>query len=440
MTTYGELARTVDQKTATSQELYVEESRRKKVEWDGETVKSVESERDSGASLRVFEDNRIGFSYANKEELDPDWLVEQSKRTQSLLPEDEHHALSDADPDEETVDEWYDSTIEESASERVEGVTERIRHYLEAEDEVKNLQVTFSESEDHSHLYRDTQCLAEERRTSFSISTWAVCDDGEDVQSGFERQGTFGYSHLDVDGVISRAITKGKQKLGATPPDSRTGPAVLDAQAASGLLRLLKQMTDGEAVVKGRSAWGQEKLGETIADESVTLVDDPSRETGAANRRYDAEGHRMGPVAVVEDGVYRAFLTNQYVASRTGRENNHRAARQYSSRPSVGTTNFCLSPGETSFGAMKEKLGDGPVITGIQPASGLDSVAGHFSVGCSGYFVKNGSMAQPFDEATISGDIEDFLTNLEAIGTSLPPGYSVASPALMVSELSLGGN
>lgn len=437
---YESFARDVEERTANKQELFVEERRRRKVEWDGETVKSVETERDSGASLRVFDDDRIGFSYANKFELDPDWLVDQAERTRSLLPVDEYHSLSDAEPSEGTVDRWYDPTIETASSDRVEPITDRLGHYLDAEPELKNLQVTFSESEILRYLFRDGIPIARERNTRFAFSTWAICDDGEDVQSGFERQSTFDFSRMDVDGVIERAIDLGKEKLGAVPPDSRTGPAILDRQAASGLLKLIKQMTNGESVVKGRSAWDEGELGEQVGVDSLSVIDDPGLEDGASNHWYDDEGHRMQPVEIIGEGTYRTFLTNQYVAERTGRENNHRASRTYSTRPGVGSTNFYLKPGDSTLSDMKGELGDGPVITGIQPASGLDPVAGHFSVGCSGYFVENGRRREPFDEATITGEIEDLLGNIRAIGTDYPSGYSVASPPLLVSELSLGGN
>lgn len=440
MSDYDELAGRIDARTSGDQELYVEERRKRKVEWDGETVKSVESERDSGASLRIDDGDRIGFSYANKNELDPDWLVEQADRTREMLPADEHHTLSDADPSGEAVDRWYDSTIEESSSDRVDSVTDCVRSFLSGDDAVKNLQVTLTEHEVHTLLFRNGQPLGDEICTRFSVSTWAICDDGDDVQSGYEHQGSYRYESLELASVVERAIERGTQKLGASPPDSRTGAVVLEPQASSGLLRLLKQMTDGEAVVKGRSAWGTDSLGNQVGSDQLTLVDDPSLEDGASNRCFDAEGHEMEPVTLIEDGVYRSFLINQYVARRTGQENNGRASRTYSSRPSVGTTNFYLRPGETSLDGMRETLGDGPVVTGIQPASGLDPVSGHFSVGCSGYFVENGRIAEPFDEATITGDVEMFLGNIEAIGETLPRGYSVASPALLVSELSLGGN
>jgi PmbA protein len=67
-------------------------------------------------------------------------------------------------------------------------------------------------------------------------------------------------------------------------------------------------------------------------------------------------------------------------------------------------------------------------------------VGGQFSVGASGYYLEGGERADAFDEATISGEIESFLGNVLRVGKDLPLGYSVASPSLLVDELSLGGS
>ena len=197
---------------------------------------------------------------------------------------------------------------------------------------------------------------------------------------------------------------------------------------------------DGKAVARGRSGWGVENLGDSPGNEAVTVVDDPARSAGASNAVFDAEGHRMQPVTLIDRGTLKTFLTNQYVSNRLDLSNNHRAARSYSSLPGVGTTNFYLEPGDQSLDELRDELHSGPVVTGIQPGSGLDSVAGHFSVGASGYFVENGQRTRAFDEATLSGTVGDLLSGVRERGEDLPEGYSVAAPSLLVEELSLGGS
>lgn len=440
MTEFRELAEQCARPDGNDGELYAETRRKRNFEWDGPTLKSVRTDRDGGAGLRIFADDRLGFAYANLSRLDADWLIDQARANRNLLPPDPDEGLTAAEPEGENRDDWYDSTAEQGVEERRDRVTDRIEATLESEEKLRNLQVEYEESTARFELYRNGSFVAGERRTRFSVSAWAVCQGNSDVQSGFQRQTGYRREDLDVEAVLEDAVRDGRRKLGASPPESRTGAVLLEPRASSGLLRLVKDMLDGKAVARGRSGWSVEDLGEDLGAEGVTVLDDPSRTAGAANAVFDAEGYRMEPVTLVDAGTLETFLTNQYVSNRLDLVNNHRAARSYSSLPDVGSTNFYLKPGENTPDELRHQLDSGPVVTGIQPGSGLDSVAGQFSVGASGYFVENGRRTRAFDEATLSGDVEDLLSGVLERGNDLPDGYSVAAPSLLVEELSLGGS
>jgi PmbA protein len=434
------LAKNCAQESDGEHELYSETKRKKNLEWDGSTIKSVRTDRDAGAGFRVSEDDRIGLAYANASVMEPDWLVEQAEANRRLLPVDEHQSLSFATPSGSIGERWFDASLQDNIADRRDRITASISSLLDEKEGLKNLQVEYEEQEHQFELYRNGQLIAGERRSSFSISSWAVCESDSDVQSGFQQQTCYQYDSLSIDDVLRESVEHGLNKLGAEPPESRTGPILLKPRAASGLLRLVRSMLDGESVARGRSAWGPETIGNTVAKESITIKDDPSLEAGASNRQYDAEGYPLEPINLIDNGTCQGFLTNQYVSDRLELDNNHRATRNFTSRPNVTSTNFCLEKGNNSHAELEESLGSGPVVTSIQPGSGIDSVAGQFSVGASGYMIKSGRKASPFDEATISGDVEDLLKGVDSIGNNPPKGYSIASPSLLLEELSLGGS
>lgn len=440
MREFNELADQCKRAAGIEHDLYAETRTKKNFEWDGSTLKSIRTDHDGGVGLRTLGDERSGFAYTNLAAVDADWLLDQARANRELLPADSNQELTDAAPSRDVQTEWYDTTVRDDIVDRKKQVETVVSETLEQEDVLRNLQVEYQEIDTRFELYRDGEFRAGERRTRFSVSAWAICEGDSDVQSGFQQQTSYRHEDLNVRDVLSDAVRNGRRKLGASPPESETTTVLLTPRSASSLLRLVKDMLDGEAVAKGRSAWDLDTIGTSVGNKRVTVRDDPAREAGSSNSVYDAEGHRMEPVTLIDDGECTNILTNQYVSNQLEIDNNHRAARGYSSTPRVGSTNFYLEPGDGSAGDLREELGSGPVVTGIQPGSGLDAVGGQFSVGASGFYLENGEQADAFDEATISGEVESFLNNVIRVGSDIPLGYSVACPSLLVNDLSLGGS
>lgn len=438
MNEWTKLARRCDEASDPDSELYAETTLSRSYQWDGTTLESSELERDAGAGLRLYRNDRIGFAYANGRRPEASELVDRAESARRLMDPEEHRGLSQSTLRGETDSSWFDGAVRSSPGPRVRAIQDRIDASL-GDETVSTLQVSYSEERRKASLFLHGEPIVTQDYTRFRLGVWAVCTDGEAVETGYEHQTAVRFDDLNLSDVIDDAIQRGRRQLGSEPPSSRTGPSLLAARAASGLLRLVRQMLDGEAVVNGRSAWSRERLGTGVGNEHVTVRDHPSLEGGGGNRTFDAEGYRLEPLTLIEEGAYRCCISNDTLNARASLPEVHRASRGYQSRPGVGTTNFHLVPGNSPLDDLLEELGKGPVITAIQPGSGLDPVAGHFSVGAKGYHVRNGQFHRPFTEGTISGELERLLNDVQGVGSRLPRGYATASPPLLVEELSLGG-
>ncbi len=434
------LAKNIARTCPERSEVFVKRTFSRNVEWDGDEVKSINVKQDSGAGLRVLGDDRIGFAHANRSRLSAPDLIDRARQVRSMKAQDRQRTFPGIPPRcrEPAVDR-FDGTLRSDPESRINRLSDRLGPALE-EDDVQTLQAQYGESWSEVHLFVDGRPVYRSRSSSYSFGVWAVCERDGDVESGYDGQTFTHFDRLDVDSVLESARNRGQTLLGATPPEEYHGPAILDDRAASSLLGLASSMVNGETIRKDRSAWGADRRGDRLASDQVTIVDDPTLPDLTGSGEYDAYGEPMEPVTVLEDGVYREFLTNKYVANRLECENNHRTSRGFRSTPGVGTTNFRIKPGNRTFDQLTEELGTGPVITGIQSGSGMDAVNGRFSVGCSGIVQSNGEGDQPFTEGTISGSLEDLLGSVGAVGSEPPRGRSTASPPLLVETVHLGGS
>ena len=68
-----------------------------------------------------------------------------------------------------------------------------------------------------------------------------------------------------------------------------------------------------------------------------------------------------------------------------------------------------------------------------------NTVTGDYSSGAAGLWIENGELAYPVSEITIAGNLKQMLMNLEQVGANLEFRSSIASPALLIGEMTISG-
>ena len=105
---------------------------------------------------------------------------------------------------------------------------------------------------------------------------------------------------------------------------------------------------------------------------------------------------------------------------------------------SVGPNNFYLEPGPSSPQEIIGSLDKGLVLIKTI-GHGLNPITGDISRGAFGLWVENGEIAYPVSEITIAGNLKQMLMNLEQVGANLEFRSSIASPTLLIGEMTISG-
>jgi PmbA protein len=69
----------------------------------------------------------------------------------------------------------------------------------------------------------------------------------------------------------------------------------------------------------------------------------------------------------------------------------------------------------------------------------VNIVTGDYSRGAAGLWIENGEFTHPVSEVTIASTLPEMLANLQAIGSDLEFRGALASPALLISEMTISG-
>ena len=192
-----------------------------------------------------------------------------------------------------------------------------------------------------------------------------------------------------------------------------------------------------ESVIK-KSSWLTDKLGQTIASPLVTLVDDGTLAGHVGSSPHDGEGVATRRNVLIERGVCAMFLYDTYHARRAGTRSTGSAIRGYSSVPGIGYHNLYLEPGADAPDAILAQADRGFYMTD-QGSFGFNPVTGDYSFQAQGFWIERGVKSFPVEGVTVASNSLDMLGKVAAVGNDLGWEGSVASPTILIAEMTVSG-
>jgi PmbA protein len=227
------------------------------------------------------------------------------------------------------------------------------------------------------------------------------------------------------------------RRLGARKIQTVRVAVVFDPMVARSLLDTIAQAVNGELVYRGASFLAG-KLGQKVAGENVTVVDDGTLLGGFGTSPFDDEGVPTQRTVVIESGLLQAYLLNTYTARKLRLKTTGNASRGLAGNPGISAGNFFLQPGSQSPQQIIADVRQGLYITEFL-GFGVNLVTGDYSRGASGLWIENGELTYPVEEITVAGNLLDMLNSISAIGNDLEFRGSTAAPTLRIDGMTVAG-
>jgi PmbA protein len=245
-------------------------------------------------------------------------------------------------------------------------------------------------------------------------------------------------SKLDAPEKVGRvAAERTLRRLGARKVKTANVPVVFDPMVATSILEHIFEGINGDSVYRGASFLAG-KLGQKIAGDIVTVIDDGTIPGGFGTAPFDGEGIATRRTVVLENGVLKSYLLNTYTAKKLGLETTANASRGLAGTPGIGPGNYFLEPGSKTPKELIAGIKQGLYVTEFL-GQGVNLVTGDYSRGASGLWISNGELAYPVEEITVAGNLKDLFFNISEIANDLEFRGSVASPTIRIEGLTVGG-
>lgn len=212
----------------------------------------------------------------------------------------------------------------------------------------------------------------------------------------------------------------------------------------------------GHALEASNVSLGQsifaDKLGQQIANEKVTALDDGTIPNAWGSYNIDDEGTPAQKNVLIENGILKSYMVDKLNGRRMGMASTGNCRRQsYVYEPTSRMTNTFIAAGtdkdediigSIEYGLYAKSMGGGSV----------NSVTGEFNFSVNeGYIVRNGKICEPVRGATLIGKGSEILMNIDMVGTDVKRGQGmcgassgsiptdVGQPMIRVSSMTVGG-
>ncbi len=268
----------------------------------------------------------------------------------------------------------------------------------------------------------------ETESTKFSSGVSVAASDGDKGRpQDYEWRSFRFFKDLAEPRVLAKtAVDRVLRKLGQTKIETGVYDMVVENRAVSKLLNAFTEPMGGY-YLQQKSSFLDGKLGEKVASERLTLIDDPFVPAGLNSKTFDFEGMATRRRVMIDKGVLKAFYIGDYYSRKLGME------------PTISTsTNTVFGYGTRSSEEMLKDIKKGILVTGFLGGNS-NPTTGDFSFGVFGKLVEDGRIVKAVNEMNVSGNLGDLFNQLVEVGND-PYVYSaLRRPSMRFEGISFSG-
>ncbi len=411
----------------------ISNSRQIDVEFRDRKMQTLNEATSRSLSLTIYSKNRFSNHTTNdirREALTP--FIEEAIGMTGYLGEDIHRTLPDpkyyegrSNLDLDRYDGSYGDVV---SDERIRIAREVEEAALAAEGKIISVTSGYSDSRSESVKVHSNGFEGQSSSTFFAAGAEATVADGESGRpSDYDWSVVLHKKDLpSLEKMGREAVRRARAKVGQAKMESGTYDMIIENRSATRLVGAMFQCLQGRALQQKRS-YLEGKIGEKIASEKLTVIDDPLIVGGQGSRLYDGDGIAAKKRVIIDKGVLKSYYIDYYYSRKLGME------------PTTGgSSNVIIEPGEKTLEQLIAQSKKGILVTGFIGGNS-NTATGDFSYGIIGQLIENGKLVKPVNEMNLSGNLTEIWEHLVEMGNDPYPNSAWLRPSMFFRDIFFSG-
>lgn len=436
-------------------EVFIEDNFSTEIATVGGNIERGMSGRDFGIGIRIFSGLKSVYGYTN--DLSKENLINITRILTKSIKENKSNIDINFGRMVRPNEHLYKNLPSKVNFKDKIGFTKRAFSAGKSYDPcISQVTVNYLDQEQNVLIANTEGVFVEDKRVRTRMLILAAAEYNGQMETGYigpgALMGTEFYEKINIEDYAREAARNAKTMAYADYCPSGNMPVVVD-NGFGGLMfhEACGHSLEASSVAKGISVFSN-RIGEKIASDIVTLVDDGSIPNSWGSLGVDDEGMATQKNVLIENGILKGYMIDKLNGRRMNMEPTGSGRRQsYRFAPTSRMTNTYIDGGTSSKEEIIANTENGLFAKYISAGS-VNPATGDFNFSLSeAYLIENGKITKPVKGATLIGNGNKILQDVDMVGNNLEigQGYCYAGsgalfigagqPTIRVKTMTVGG-
>ncbi|MCT4663228.1 MAG: TldD/PmbA family protein [Tissierellales bacterium] len=437
-------------------ELFVEQKTATGIVMLGGKVENALSGKDFGIGLRIFNGFKSIYVYTSQKE--ENHLIKMAQNASKALMADvsingdiklnrvEYSNRHEVKVLPETIAKMQKVELMRRAHETINSY----------DDSITQAMIRYQDSKQNVLIANTEGKWIEDQRIRTRMAMQSVASKDGEMQTGFYGPGAHKgfefYDDINIEDYARESARIAVTMLNAEECPSGKMPVIINNEFGGVIFHeACGHSLEATSVAKGVSVFS-DKLGEKIAADCVSAIDDGTITNAWGSQNIDDEGEFCKKNILIENGVLKGYLIDKLNGRRMKMDPTGSSRRQsYKYAPTSRMTNTFIAPGKDSIEEMISSTESG-IYAKYMGGGSVNPATGDFNFAVmEGYMIENGKITKPVRGATLIGTGSEVLKNIDKVSSDLEHGQgmcgsvsgslpvNVGQPTIRVQNITVGG-
>ena len=407
-----------------------------------QNVESFNYADSKGIGVRIVKDEKVGYAYTEKFDEETFKLIVDEAIKNAKYTENDDVVIMDNYPENTNSPNVYSEELDKvDVVDKIQLAKDLEKYAKETDKRVFNVPyAVYADGKSYSRIANSKGLDKEDTHNYAYAYVGTLSEENDDKRMGMDFLITRNFNEFDAKKMAKESVKKSTDLLNGKPAESGKYAVVFNNEMMATMLATFSGIFNAKSVQEGRSLL-KGKVGQKIANEKVTIVDDGLHPDGFSTSAFDSEGYPTERTILIENGVLKSFLHNTITARKDGINSTGNGSRGYKGTLGISTSNFIIEAGEHKEADLFTKHNRVIEIVSLQGMhSGANAISGDFSLGAQGFLWQNGKRMHSLKPFTVSGNFLQMLSGVEAVADNFKFDMSSnGASSILIKELNISG-